>query len=89
MLPVKQFKSTKDLEDLKMLAQERDVWKDFLNIMFCQRPAKKHFYKSKWHRRYVEQLDTYKVSSFDWSKLKFYFWLRLKIQVKNQGLKVL
>ena len=32
VLPVKQFISTKDLDDLRMLAQERDVWKDFLNI---------------------------------------------------------
>ena len=39
---------------------------------------------------YVEQLDTHKVSCFDscYSKLKFYFWLRLKIQVKNPNLKV-
>ena len=29
VLPVKQFISTKDLEDLRMLAQERNVWKDF------------------------------------------------------------
>ena len=33
----------------------------------------------------VEQLDTYKVSSVDsyYSKLKLYFWLRLKLQVKT------
>ena len=29
ILPVKQFILTKDLEDLRMLAQERDLWKDF------------------------------------------------------------
>ena len=34
VLPVKQFKSTKDLEDLRMLAQERDVWKEFLNVIY-------------------------------------------------------
>ena len=33
VLPVKQFISTKDLDDLRMLAQERDVRKDFLNII--------------------------------------------------------
>ena len=32
-LPVKQFTSTKDLEDLRNLAQERDVWKEFLNVI--------------------------------------------------------
>ena len=31
VLPAKQFISTKDLEDLRMLAEDRDVWKDFLN----------------------------------------------------------
>ena len=34
VIPVKQFKSTKDLEDLRMLAQERDVWKEFLNVIY-------------------------------------------------------
>ena len=29
VLPVKQFISTKDLEDLRTLAQESDLWKDF------------------------------------------------------------
>ena len=33
VLPVKQFISTKDLEDLRMLAQERNVWKDFLKVI--------------------------------------------------------
>ena len=33
VLPVKQFISTKALDDLRMLAQERDVLKDFLNII--------------------------------------------------------
>ena len=46
-----------------MLAQERDVWKDFLNILKDQQ--KNIFTNRKGTRRYVEQLDTYKVSSFD------------------------
>ena len=33
VLPVKQFISTKCLEDLRMLAQKRDMWKDFLNVL--------------------------------------------------------
>ena len=33
VLPLKQFKSTKDLDDLRMLAQERDALKDFLNVI--------------------------------------------------------
>ena len=33
VLPVEQFISTKDLEDLRILAQERNVWKDFLNVV--------------------------------------------------------
>ena len=33
VLSVKQFISTKDLDNLKMLAQEKDVWKDFLNVI--------------------------------------------------------
>ena len=33
VLPFKQFIPTKDLDDLRMLAQERHVWKDFLNII--------------------------------------------------------
>ena len=33
VLSVKQFILTKDLDDLRMLAQERDVWKDFLNVI--------------------------------------------------------
>ena len=33
VLPVKQFISTKELEDLRMLAQERNVWKDFLHVI--------------------------------------------------------
>ena len=32
VLRVKQFISTKDLEDLRVPAQERDVWKSFLNV---------------------------------------------------------
>ena len=32
-LPVKQFISTKDLEDLRKLAQERDKWKEFSNVI--------------------------------------------------------
>ena len=32
VLRVKQFISTKDLEDLRVPAQERDVWKGFLNV---------------------------------------------------------
>ena len=32
-LPVKQFISTKGVEDLRILAQERDVWKDFLKVI--------------------------------------------------------
>ena len=32
VLPAKQFISTKDLEQLRILAQERGVWKDFLNV---------------------------------------------------------
>ena len=33
VLPVKQFISTKNLEDLRRLTQERDVWKDILNYI--------------------------------------------------------
>ena len=33
VLPVKQFISTKDLGVLRMLAQERDVWEDLLNVI--------------------------------------------------------
>ena len=33
VLPVKQFISTKDPEDLRMLAEKRDVWKDFLKVI--------------------------------------------------------
>ena len=33
VLPVKQFISAKDLEDLRMLAQKRDMWKDFLSVI--------------------------------------------------------
>ena len=32
VLSAKQFISTKDLEQLRMLAQERGVWKHFLNV---------------------------------------------------------
>ena len=34
VLRVKQFISTKDLEDLRVPAQERVVWKDFLNVVY-------------------------------------------------------
>ena len=39
---------------------------------------------------YIEQLDTHEVSSFTscYVKLKFCFWLRLKLQVKTLGLKI-
>ena len=33
VLPINQFISTKDSEDLRMLAEERDVWKDFLKVI--------------------------------------------------------
>ena len=33
----------KDLDELRMLPQERDVWKDFSNIIYVPKMSKKTF----------------------------------------------
>ena len=47
VLPVKQFISTKDLEDITMLAQERCVERLFKHYMFHLRQAKNIFANQK------------------------------------------
>ena len=51
VLPIKQFISTKGLENIRILAEERCIERLFKRYMFHLRRVKKHFYKSKMHKR--------------------------------------